>query len=661
MDSNLLPIAKIFSQNLFRIPDYQRGYAWTRKHIKDFWMDIVQLEDKKNHYTGVLTLEEASEDAYSKWHEDLWIINSKSFTPYYVVDGQQRLTSIIILLQVITERLSDEDLLNFDTKEEIRRKYIFLSKDRDISRSYIFGYEKDNPSYEYLKTHIYQESSDSHSTNEETIYTKNLKRAKEFFEKEVEKLGKKEIESVFRKVTQNFLFNIYTISRDIDVFVAFETMNNRGKPLSHLELLKNRLIYLSTKFEVDDVQKNRLRSVVNECWKTLYHFLGKNQNRPIDDNDFLLAHFFIYFSDALIEKSKEENGYPLWYFTREDSYKDLLLEDIFSTRRLTDEHPKLGKLDVARVYEYAHDIKTAVKLYYELQNPGESEALRSEEKVWLERVARHNARGAFILLFAVYRVKGTKWQTKVEFLKEFDRLLLFSAGRRGGHDVNIEKLALEVIRTEKNVLEVIGEIARVNELYFSSTEFHDAISNLGKTTNGFYGWKATRYFLFEYEQSLLEAAKADRKKLDWEEFSKEGYNSDYRSIEHIYPQKATHTYWKEKFNLYTVKQRNTLRNSIGNLLPLSTPKNASLGNKSFEEKKGNSGTSVGYAYGCYSEIEVSRLTDWTAKEIVDRGVKLLTFMERRWGVKLGDEQAKIHILGLEFVATVRKTASDIFT
>ena len=48
----------------FRIPDYQRGYAWTEKQLKDFWTDIQQLEPGRNHYTGVLTLESVPEDVY---------------------------------------------------------------------------------------------------------------------------------------------------------------------------------------------------------------------------------------------------------------------------------------------------------------------------------------------------------------------------------------------------------------------------------------------------------------------------------------------------------------------------------------------------------------------------------------------------------------------
>lgn len=98
MDTQLLTISKIFTERLFRIPDYQRGYAWTEKQLKDFWNDIQQLEAKQNHYTGVLTLEDVPKDIYRQWEDDLWIIENKSYKPYFIVDGQQRLTTAIVLI-----------------------------------------------------------------------------------------------------------------------------------------------------------------------------------------------------------------------------------------------------------------------------------------------------------------------------------------------------------------------------------------------------------------------------------------------------------------------------------------------------------------------------------------------------------------------------------
>lgn len=279
-----------------------------------------------------------SKDVYRAWPDDLWIISSKSYSPYYVVDGQQRLTTAIILIQSILETLSEGEDLNYTSKSEIKKKFIFETKDGGISRSYVFGYEKDNPSYEYLKTRIFNEVSDSSEIPQETIYTHNLQGAKAYFVNELSKLNKAEVEVLYKKITQNFLFNLYSISEDIDTYVAFETMNNRGKPLSHLELLKNRLIYLSTRFDGDDHEKKKLRSAINESWKSVYHHLGRNKDKPLDDDLFLLNHFVLYFSGAMAEA--EDRYSDPFTLTRDFryTYKDYLLENYFSAKSASSTH-----------------------------------------------------------------------------------------------------------------------------------------------------------------------------------------------------------------------------------------------------------------------------------------------------------------------------------
>ena len=389
MQTELFSLSKIFTENLFRIPDYQRGYSWAEKQLKDFWNDIDQLEEGKHHYTGVLTLEQVPPALFQRWDDDLWIIEAKRYVPYYVVDGQQRLTTSIILLQTILESMPEGQALNYSSKEEIRRKFIFESKDGGISRSYLFGYERDNPSYEFLKTEILLEKSDAHSTSEQTIYTHNLLYAKQFFSERISPLNITALERVYARVTQNLLFNIYAISEDIDVFVAFETMNNRGKPLSHLELLKNRLIFLSTKFQVDQTEKTKLRTVINECWKAAYHYLGKNQNQPLSDDTFLATHFFVYFGPNLPKEQDDEDARrALWKYQRDEHYKDYLLEEMFTRRRLTDPpEPGSSSLSVESLYEYAQNLKSSVQLYYSLFNPRETPLTDDEKMISSDYVA----------------------------------------------------------------------------------------------------------------------------------------------------------------------------------------------------------------------------------------------------------------------------------
>jgi len=100
----------LFKNRIFKIPDYQRGYAWTERQLKDFWEDITHLPIERFHYTGVLSLKKVTKNVWENWNDEKWIIEERGFKPFYVVDGQQRLTTFVILIQSITE-LTDVTLL----------------------------------------------------------------------------------------------------------------------------------------------------------------------------------------------------------------------------------------------------------------------------------------------------------------------------------------------------------------------------------------------------------------------------------------------------------------------------------------------------------------------------------------------------------------------
>lgn len=655
MQTELLSLSKTFTEHLFRIPDYQRGYSWQTKQLKELWNDITQLEKHKNHYTGVLTLEAVSSKKYEKWDDDKWVIEAKKFRPYYIVDGQQRLTTTLILIQTIIETMSDGDKLNYDSKEEIQKRYIYLTKDSGISKSYIFGYEKDNPSYEFLKTEIFLNESDDHSTSEETIYTHNLINAKHFFKKKIETLNKEQIESLYTKITHHLLFNVFTIAEGIDVFVTFETMNNRGKTLSHLELLKNRLIYLSTKFdntsqEQAELEKDKLRKTINESWKTTYHYLGKNKERPLNDDFFLFIHFCLSFTKEIIRKEKdypEQSDINLWHFKRNHYFKDYLLDEVFAQKNIYPESENDLKITINSIYDFAIDLKNSVKIFYEIFNPKDSK-LSTDEIILLDKICRLEPDEETVLLVALYKKRISRAK-RIEALAKIERYMLLSAIRRLNYDTcDLTELGILFMNGKKSIDEVIGTINEDSERHVNSQEFLEAIKSIGKS--GHYNWKGIRYFLFEYEQHLKEQTKSNRDKITWAEYNQEDYAHDFITIEHIYPQKAAHQEWQKHFNQYSVKQRNVLKHCIGNLVPLSKPKNSSLGNRPFSEKKGSKDKKTGYAYGSYSEIEVSHNENWTPELIKERSLTLLNFMEKRWGITLGNDEEKIKIIGLDFIA-----------
>ena len=54
--SELQSLSIIFQNRLFRIPDYQRGYAWLEPQLRDFWEDLINLQKDRYHYTGLLSI-----------------------------------------------------------------------------------------------------------------------------------------------------------------------------------------------------------------------------------------------------------------------------------------------------------------------------------------------------------------------------------------------------------------------------------------------------------------------------------------------------------------------------------------------------------------------------------------------------------------------------
>jgi uncharacterized protein with ParB-like and HNH nuclease domain len=646
MQSQLYSISKIFSERLFRIPDYQRGYAWSERQLKDFWNDIVQLEDGKNHYCGVITLEKVDRKKYKNWIDDLWIIESRSFEPYFVVDGQQRLTTTIILIQSITELFNQSDKLNFTPLSEIRQKFIFETKDSGISRSYIFGYEKDNPSYEFLKTEIFQETSSKQYVSEETIYTHNLLNAKNYFLEKLQSFTTDEVGKLFKKITQNILFNIYTIANDIDVFVAFETMNNRGKPLSHLELLKNRLIYLTTKMNIDDNDKSYIRGIINDTWKAVYHYLGKNKSSSLDDDEFLANHFLLYvFPEYRQHKEIRNFKFYRYHSYRSPEYAEVLFEEKFSRRRLySDSNP----LTLEEIKLYVESLQKSVIVWYNLHFPNENKSYTREEKYYLERINRLDFLDAAPLLLVLFNRK-IKRELRSEILINIERYLFIDTLVYQGDatiDIDFASDAVRLLTDEIKIEDYNRHFSQSVTKYFTSEKVVVDIKRRIGYSN-YYKWSGIRYFLFEYEKSLQAKTKNKTSKISWEDFN---INSeDFVTVEHIYPQKAIDTSWKNAFGNYSLKNRRILCDSLGNLLALSKPKNSALQNKPFLEKIENSKDIVGYRYGSYSEIEVSKYTDWNPENILVRGLKLLDFMEEHWDLRLGTRKQKTQLLKLEFM------------
>ena len=688
--NELQSLLQIFQNKIFRIPDYQRGYAWQDLQLRDFWEDVVNLQTDRYHYTGLLSLKVLSrQDSQKLGNEDAWLLQS-GFKAYHIVDGQQRLTTFVILLNEIIEfvcnlsenegKHEEEIYLGFENVKDIRAKYLSRKRPPDgLIVTYMFGYENDNPSAEYLKYRILGQPFGG--TIKETYYTKNLKYAKEFFARELaafyEIKGIDGIAELYRKLTLQLMFNIHEIEDDYDVFVAFETMNNRGKRLTNLELLKNRLIYLTTLYPkeiLDETNEVALRELINKAWREVYYQLGRNENALLSDDEFLRAHWIMYFTYSR-KKGDDYIKFLLRKFSHKSIFENVMqalpeeedTDDALPDPGADDDddditpdlpEPISGEfLQPKEIMDYVNSLNEAAEYWYYTFYPEKCTSISDEEQVWLEKL-NHIGIGYFRPIIAVSLIP------RLEYSKE-ERIAFFKAAERFIF-INFRMAMYQSSYKSSDYYR------KTREVYTGNMPLSEVTDDLNATTDGnakdavrvfltrmnrrfiladgFYSWRDLRYFLYEYEYTL--ATKYKLEKLSWGLLTK--VVKDRITVEHILPQTPTKLYWRNNFRQFSDSEIKTLSASLGNMLPLSQSINSSLQNDSFDDKKARE-----YANGCHCEVEISKEQTWDAQHIYDRGIKLLRFMESRWGFEFEDVKQMDELLHIGFVKDGREIPEEI--
>jgi len=624
-----LNLNDIFDQNRhFVIPNYQRGYAWEDRQVNDLWNDINVLLDSDNnekHYMGILALTKTSDDDRSK----LWIDDDDKC--YDIIDGQQRLTTLIIILSELRKYIP-----------EIESKYITTT-----GNAYKLDYIIQNNNRDFLVNNIYNKQE----SNPKTLYQTNLNRAKLNIREKLEKVDDKR--KLYECITNNLEFNLYFNASQFDARKTFETMNYRGKRLSYLELLKNKLIYLSTKYKS---KENQLISKITDAWSNIYTNLGCNPDKPLRDDEFLKAHWVIY-GKANTELLK----------TKGDAYAEDILNIYFAERifdpktNTTKPNPNLSDTQILNYVKSLEECSNTWK-YVKYPNLSANElGLGAKEKIWLDKLSRirnFEFANAFILSLLHCRqyssddARNSVWKTLENFIfinycffrpKSNDLSFVnpYSVRIFKSTDPNNTESILEefkviltnnhptiaITTTLPNVLKHIKEEIKIN--YFSNFQ------------------KGLNYFLFENNRELQQTKYAVP--LDWNNFNT-------KSIEHILPQsykkieswRLVMDKYKDNLVLYDKYKNHTIINNIGNLVGITTTgKNSSLSNNSYYVKSQLklSADRPSYKDGTYSERLIADNPTWTVKSIYNRAIDLLIYMFDTWFIDYLPDDEKNKYLG----------------
>ena len=696
--AELLDLSSIFDKKIFRIPDYQRGYAWQNSQLYDFWEDILNLQDDRDHYIGLISIKQI--DVNSEKITDAekklgWLLN-KNYKIFHIVDGQQRLTTFIILLNEIInfvqelpenrDKHPEEIIFDEDSISDIRSKY--LIRKRRVENvpdavAYLFDYEDTSDQSSKCLHKILDPSLGGEVLS--SYYTRNLENARSFFAEAISKFynskskQKSALEALYNKITCRLKFNLHKIEDNYNVFVAFETMNNRGKKLTNLELLKNRLIYLTTLFPrstLDETQADTLRDEINDTWKEIYRQLGRNKKGLLSDDEFLRAHWIMYFQYSRNKKAayitfllNKFSHKSIFSTEKLESYSEYDVNDITDSfddqedsedvvnKETTD---TLVGLKPKEISDYVKSLGKVAQYWYYTFFPEDSPSLTDEEKLWLGKLNRIGV-AYFRPLLAVSMIDDLKFSSeeRLELFKAIERFI-FIHFRMGGNASTFKSSTYydktrSVYREGLKLLSVIDDLKNTTDQNSKGAvaAFLTRIDRLFYDRDGFYTWGSIRYFLFEYEDSLHKKYRRGYE-LNWENFVSP--SGDKISIEHILPQTPTLLYWRNNFRQFTKDEIRQLSSSLGNLLPLAQSINSSLQNDSFDDKKERD---LGYHNGCHSEVEVAQEPVWDAQRIYARGMNLLNFMEDRWNFKFESKNQKEKLLHVTFVNDGRAIPGEL--
>lgn len=616
--SDLKNLRDLFATTYFRIPDFQRGYAWGARQREDLWDDLESLPVGMRHYMGTLFVEENFQQAES----DRWVEDGKFVG---VVDGQQRLTTLAILLSVLVQNAEGQGYAR-QSIEDLQRIYLF-TRDRDHCdvKSYKFSYDEAGSSREYrdfLIGAIFEDPTIS-PPSLKSVYAKNLLEAKRFFGEKVSSLDRIGREALFKKVTTQLCFDYRMIDNDFDVQMVFETLNNRGKPLTVLEKLKNRLMYQAFRLSERDELKSRLSEEIKAVWGLIYEQLASGFDVPLDEDEFLAAHLSLYRRPqerVFSEKQAEEKLFRMFAncpqrFLRNSDPKEQM------------EPP----MTFEKIDRYVRDLGAFLPLWTEIHS-----AKGTIQKI----LVLDSSREMKILLCAILACRGEPCSE--DLLKMLWKIAFRnSIPGAGGKDQGAFASAARALYPRQETIDKMEKTFPETVLAEWRKEWNNpvrtdavaaAFANLysyQRGNKGFHRWARLKAFLFEYEESLVGNSHGRPPRVTLDQYAE-------TSIEHVMPQ-TWEDHWSAEMADFLGQipddvrddAKKTILNSLGNLTIIGARANPAVRNDAWT---GTGGKKEFYAKeGTYSEAEIALNDAWNYKAILRRGAALLDFLADKLG------------------------------
>ncbi|MFH0825425.1 MAG: DUF262 domain-containing protein, partial [Pseudomonadota bacterium] len=238
--SNPTTLGKLFNDARLIIPYYQRDYSWEQLNLEDLINDLEAI-NASPHFTGQIVVTRYEQQPTET-------INGSSYDKWEVIDGQQRLTTLVVLLKAIHDRLAAMNATGgtaqqlLQMKGEIQDSFLFRE---DFSANICVPKLELNPLCDpYFRRAILDLPHNGPAVDATIRGHRLLAEAKGFFDDFLANKSFDQLQTLYNKVRTQLSFNLCTFDPQV-VGMIFETMNNRGVPLLSLDKIKNYLMYLA--------------------------------------------------------------------------------------------------------------------------------------------------------------------------------------------------------------------------------------------------------------------------------------------------------------------------------------------------------------------------------------------------------------------------------
>ncbi len=256
----LLKFIKDNQKNQLVIPIYQRLYSWEKEQCKELWDDIIKIggNDKMDgHFIGFI----------------LYVLDgiTHSDNALLIIDGQQRLTTITLLLIALRDHLNDEDeFLEKFSPQKIQNDYLINSDEKGDKKFRLILSESDKDTLLYLI------DKDRRKPSEFSLkIVENFKLFEEWVSKNTNKL-----ETIFKGLEKLMIVEIALEKGKDDPQLIFESMNSKGIELTQTDLIRN---YIVMETEIE-----KREGFYNKYWRAMEEEF--KQNKKLFDR--FVRHYF---------------------------------------------------------------------------------------------------------------------------------------------------------------------------------------------------------------------------------------------------------------------------------------------------------------------------------------------------------------------------------